>query len=121
MPYKKYVRSSTIRWSWFEVALIDYLRDHTKRDMGDHLRAALRFYLRHLPDFDPKGFAKYAKDEVLPKIKKDTRQEEFKQQVDAFLEAFDREAPEGGEFDRISSFEDRSTSFKSSASDFDLE
>ena len=55
-PKRKFIRSSTIRWSRLEVALLAFLQRMTHRPWGDDVRAAIRLprflWLPHLPPPD---------------------------------------------------------------------
>ncbi len=119
-PKKKFIRSSTIRWSRLEVSLLSYLQRITHRPSGDDVRAAIRLYARQLPAFDADGFATFVRKAELSKLRPGVEREEFIQEVNAFLGSFEQKVSASG-MDRISSFEDRETSFKSAAKDFDLD
>jgi len=119
-PKRKFIRSSTIRWSRLEVALLAFLQRMTHRPWGDDVRAAIRLYARQLPGFDADGFADFVRKGELTKVHKGVEREEFIQEVNAFLGSFEREVTPGG-IDRMSSFEGRDASFKSTPKDFDLD
>jgi hypothetical protein len=118
-PRKKYVHSTTVRWSRMDLALFGYLNQLTHRTTNDELRVAIRFYARHHPRFDPEAFREWVERNDLPKTEKGLQREQFTQEVAAFLASFDQAKPTAGA-DQISAFEDHSMSFSSSARDFDL-
>src|SRR2546426_10302178 len=95
-PKKKFIRSSTIRWSRFEVALLAFLQRMTHRPSGDDVRAAIRLYARQLPGFDADSFADFVRKGELTKVPKGIEREEFIQEVNAFLGSFEREVTAGG-------------------------
>ena len=90
-PKKKYILSTTVRWSRFEVALFQYLLLQTKRSMNDILRQALRQYVRNLPDFDSKTLPDYVEGRPMLETPRKER-EMLKDQLDTFLGSFEYEA-----------------------------
>ena len=121
MKRTKYVATTSVRFSYFDFAVVQYLRKVSNREYAEQIRASLRLFARHLPEFDAEGFAEFCEGEVLPTIKKDWYREQFIQQTNAFLESFESDLPVGEDLDRLNTFESGTSKFEGSADDFDLD
>ncbi len=117
-PKKKFVLSTTVRWSAFEVMLFRYLSETTDRSMADNMRTAIRFYAKHLPSFDAKQFLEFAKNDMLKQLPKGPERERVLTECSAFLG--NTETGTSGYFDRIASAKGE-INFKPAAQDIEFE
>ena len=62
MPRKRLIAGmQSLRWTWFELALLRYLRKETTRTIVDHIRSALRYYARRSPAFTPEARSNFVR------------------------------------------------------------
>lgn len=92
-PKKKNAHTYLANFSNFEMALLRYLAELTRRQMAKLLRDALRVYARQHPHFSPAGFAKYVRDNELSQVEDAEERRDLKREVDVFIAEVDSEAP----------------------------
>ncbi len=96
-PRKKYVLSTTVRWSAVEVALFKYVVQITQTNMVENLRSAIRLYAQHLPGFDADAFASFAKTQVIETMPQGPDRERLRVEIQELVERFKK--PEVSDFD----------------------
>ena len=118
-PKKKYVLSTTVRWSAFEVNLFRYLATLTSRTMADEMRTAIRAYARTLPEFDPEAFMSFVKKQGLPEMDKGPERDQLRMESEAFAQHASADSARRG-LDRVGGTTTKRT-VKGSAADFELD
>ena len=84
-PKKKYVLSTTIRWSAFEVDLFRYLGAITQNSMADDMRAAIRAYAYSVPGFDAESFASFMRKSALADTPKGLDRDRLAMELETFV------------------------------------
>ena len=115
-PKKKYVLSTTVRWSAVEVALFKYIVHITQTNMVENLRSAIRLYAQHLPGFDPKAFDQFTKTQILAAMPDGPDRDRVKMEIQELVSFFEK--PEVSDFDHAAPRPTRKSSCNEH--DFDL-
>lgn len=116
-PKKKYILSTTIRWSAFEVDLFRYLSTITNRSMAEDMRTAVRFYARNLPGFDAEEFGEFMRKSSIAEAGRGAERERLTMELDAFIQS----CKEGRNDVLDHTLSPQDLNFNSSARDFDLD